>query len=111
MEEKLNKIIELLEKIEENTRPVVSIPTIWTWPPCDTDSGTWSPDQVCTDEQPKIVWTCKDNTGCSCRVCNPSGHCNKGCVQCGCQNIAIYDEHGQWWCNNCWRAKDGSPSA
>lgn len=93
---KLVLIEELLEKIEENTRPVVSVPTIWTWPPCDTDSNNYEPDV-------QITWQCHNNTGCNCKVCNPRSI--KGCIQCGCNNIAIYDEHGQWWCNNCWRVK------
>lgn len=112
---KLVLIEELLEKIEENTRPVVSIPTVWTWPPDNSsDSNSYNPDvkitwqvgDICTDEAPKVVELCRGNTGCNCSVCNPRH--NRGCVLCGCQNIAIFTEDGNWWCNPCYRSKHDS---
>jgi hypothetical protein len=118
--EKLDKIIELLEAIKENTTPIVHVPTVWPYvgTDMDTDSDNYDPNYVPYDITisppytdagwPLPVEACtavtkEGNPNCGCSRCRPSTDAAGGCAGCGCKNVAIYAEDGRWWCNNCYR--------
>ncbi len=113
----LEQILFELKEIKQNTTPVVNIPTVWITPHDGTDnSGDWNeqPYTICTgttscgcpncqhsglldtgtNEMPTVV------TSCQCDRCTPEGIAG-GCAKCGCKNIAIFTEDGNWWCNKC----------
>jgi hypothetical protein len=122
--EKLDEIKELLEEIKTNTTPApVFVPSVWpvtedgsdNW---DGNNGWWT---ISADPDAAPIECCSavaddkgqysPNPNCGCSRCDSSAG-GKGCVRCGCRNIAIYTEDGNWWCNRCHRRSflsDGSP--
>jgi hypothetical protein len=111
--DKLDKIIELLEKLDRNTQPVITwpiAPTVWVndYPQDSGNSGGWRQGDDWTYIPPlntKKVCHCEHCKG----VTTDSAG---GCIGCGCRLIAIYTEDGNWWCNKCHREsfyQDGSP--
>lgn len=104
-EEKLDKIIELLEKIDRNTLPVITwpiAPSVWV-EPYGGDTSQWTDNSQWVKAEPKV---------CGCEHCKGvSTSTAGGCVGCGCRLVAIYTEDGNWWCNKCHRVtftSDGS---
>lgn len=96
LEEKLDKIIELLEAIKVNTTPVVTwpiAPTVWVNDyPQDTGNSQWITVQPTA---PTKV--------CECDHCSQTTDVAGGCVMCGCKLVSVYTEDGNWWCNKCYR--------
>ena len=132
LDEKMDKIIELLEEIKLNTTPVVTIPTIWPYVGTDMDSNNYDPNDVpyeitpytpegwpvpitvtgcvcncvpcqCAPVEACTAVTKEGNPNCGCSRCQPGTDNAGGCAGCGCRNVAIYAEDGSWWCNNCYR--------
>jgi hypothetical protein len=111
----LEQILFELKEIKKNTMPVVNIPTVWITPNDGTDdSGDWQeqPYTICTGGTACGCPACQSLTiatndiptvvKCFCDMCTPGGVAG-GCAKCGCKNIAIFTEDGNWWCNKCHR--------
>ena len=96
LEEKLDKIIELLEKIDKNTTPVPS----WAWPTIATGQDNYDGNNPWITIEPYVPSAAPVST-CGCSSCKSSTANVGGCVKCGCRNIAIFTEDGNWWCNKC----------
>lgn len=91
VEKLLQDILDKLEEIRQNTAPV--IPTVWVYPSQDNTDDSWRWDGGCQAEK-----TTAGRAGCNCPNCKPR---TGGCASCGCMNIAIYTEDGNWWCYDC----------
>jgi hypothetical protein len=108
IEEKLDKIIELLEAIKQNTQPIVSIPSVWPiYPNTDGDNFEYDGNNSwitittpVTEDGWQQPYEIKQNN-CGCKHCNPGTSSAGGCTKCGCRNIAIYTEDGHWYCVRC----------
>ncbi len=98
LEEKLDKMIELLEAIKANTSPIVLtqpfIPSVWdgtNWDNYDVNTGGWITPATTEPYVPS----------CTCEHCQPSTCTAGGCTKCGCRLVSKMTEDGHWYCNKC----------